>query len=258
MTTHRIDVAAAVNRVDVLEACLRRSPDLTGTSLTLRVYQGFASAGAAYNAALMESDADILVLVHQDVYLPRGFLKRLSKQLDALDAAHPDWAVAGVIGLDEEGRLKGRTWSSGLGKIIGTAVGAPERVVTLDEVMLVVRRASDITFDADLPSFHLYGADCVLSARAMGKGAYVIDVPIVHHSRPVLGLDGGYKRAYRYMQRKWRAVLPVPNLVCPLRRSILPMLMWDLKTRWMHRGRRSRSEPSGRPDEIARRLGFEA
>ena len=252
-----IDIAAAVNRRDVLANCLGRSPDIAEGAARLRTYEGFSTAGAAYNAALDESDAEVLVLVHQDVYLPRGFLANLRARLAELESLDPNWAVAGVIGLDENSRLRGQTWSSGLGKLVGEAVETPALVATLDEVILIVNRRAGLLFDPELPSFHLYAADIVLSARARGLRAYAIHAPIVHHSRPVVGLDAGYKRAYRYMQRKWRAVLPVPNLVCPLKRSPLPMLIWDLRTRWLHRGKPRAGDPTDSPADVARRLGFE-
>src|SRR5690242_16653382 len=100
-----IDVAAAVNSLEVLDNCLRRSPDVASGALAVRIYQGYPTASAAYNAALAESSADILVLAHQDVYLPRGFLDGLQAQLAKLDAQDPNWAIAGVTGLDAQGQL---------------------------------------------------------------------------------------------------------------------------------------------------------
>lgn len=252
-----VDIASAVNDHDVLEKVLRRSPDIASGGTPLRIYEGFSSAGAAYNKALSETAADVLVLVHQDVYLPRGFVANLQAQLAALAARDPNWAVAGIIGLDERGELHGQVWSSGLQRHIGEAVPAPTPVITLDEVVLFIRRGAGVAFDETLPSFHLYAADLALLERHEGRWAYVINAPLIHHSKSLIALDEGYKRAYRHMQRKWRAILPVHNLVCRITRSPLNIMLKDFRIRRLHPGVKVRPPAKGDPVEIAQRLGFE-
>ncbi len=252
-----IDIAAPVNEHDVLAYCLQRSPDLVDGGARLRTYEGFPSAGAALNRALEESEAEVVVLVHQDVYLPRGFLGRLSASLARLSAIDPDWAVVGAIGIDAGSVLHGRTWSSGLKRLIGDVVDQPTPIESLDELMLVVRRASGVRFDEGLPGFHLYGTDIVQLAKAKGLKSYVVDSPVIHHSRPVVDLSGGYFNAYGYLQRKWREVLPVPNLICPIQPSGLKLRWLNLRIRMKYRGRKQRVDPTGDPVAIARRLGLE-
>lgn len=252
-----VSVAAAVNNLLVLENCLGRSPDIRGGDLSLRTYEGARSAGAAYNQALDETSDEILVFAHQDVYLPAGFLTRLHAQISLLDRMDPDWALAGAVGLDEHHGVQGRTWSSGMGQLVGRAIREPTAIATLDEMLLIVRRASGCRFDDEMPSFHLYAADAVQTAKARGLKSYVIDVPAIHHSRAVVALDDGYQRAYRYMQRKWWKQLPIPNLVCPITRSPLTLFLRDLRIRRKNRGKPRPPEPSDNPSVIAQRLGYE-
>jgi hypothetical protein len=254
----KIHVAAAVNETAVLENCLARSPDIVGGGLPLSVYRDFKSASLAYNAAFDEISADYILFVHQDVYLPTGFHRRLTDQIAKLAARDPNWAVMGVIGIDPAGDVRGQTWSSGLGTLVGVEVAQATEVVTIDEVMFLVRTGAGVRFDNDLPTFHLYGADIVQAARARGMKSYVAHLPVIHHSRPTVRLDGSYRRAYRYMQRKWRDALPLPNLICTIDASPIPLLMRDLRIRWRYRGRTERKEPEGDPAEIARNLNFEA
>jgi hypothetical protein len=251
-----IAVAAAVNNPRVLANCLERSPDIAEGRLALRTYRDFPSASAAYNQGLDEAGADVVAFAHQDVYLPRGFLARAQRHVAALTARDPDWAVAGVIGIDPAGATRGETWSTGIGKVVGKPIDDIAEVVTLDEVLLLVRRASGLRFDPEMPSFHLYAADAVQTARANGQKSYVVPLPIVHHSRPVVRLDGGYQAAYRFMQRKWRDDLPLPNLVCPIRSSMLPLRLQDLRIRWRKRGQARPPEPTDDPGLIAERLGW--
>jgi len=254
----RISIAAAVNDDAVLANCLARSPDILNGRAALRTYVGYGTAGEAYNAAIDEAQADYIVLAHQDVYLPSNFCEQLASQILLLNIEAPNWAVAGPIGLDEERRLKGMVWSSGLKRIIGERLPTPTPAISLDELLLVVRIPSGIRFDTQLPSFHLFGTDIIYSAAERGFASYVIDAPVIHHSRPVISLKGGYQAAYRYMQKKWRRRLPMDNLICTIRSTGLWLTYRHLQIRKRHRGKMARPEPVGDPAAIAKEVGFES
>lgn len=252
-------MAAAVNSAEVLAQCLARSPDIASGAVALRTYEGSPNASTAYNRALADGDAAVVVLAHQDVYLPRRFFPELAKQLAILDRMDPDWAVAGAVGKTAEGDVVGQAWSTGIGVLTGQPIDGPRPVVTLDELIIIVRRGAGLAFDETLPGFHLYASDIVQIARARGLGAYALPLPVIHHSRPLVRLDAGYHRAYRHMQAKWSHLLPIPNLVCPIEKSPLTLFKRDAWLRWRSRGRLKRADAGrGDPVEIARGLGYEA
>ena len=254
----RLATAAAVNDLAVLARCLAASPDIRAGTLPLATFEGYRTAGLAYNAAIAHLvTAEWIIFAHQDVYLPAGFGRYLTRQLMVLTAYDPDWAVAGVVGTKADGTIVGHSWSSGLGRVIGTPDGLPQRVESLDEMLLVVRTRAGLRFDPALPSFHLYGTDIVQAARAAGWSAYAIDAPAIHHSRPVADLGGGYRAAYRYMQGKWRDLLPIPTTILPVTHSLFPLLWKDARIRLRHRGRRRIPAPIENPARIARAIGFE-
>lgn len=225
--------------------------------MRLRTYVGYETAGSAYNRALDEATADYLVLAHQDVYLPDGALTRLRDEIAKLNALDPSWAVAGPIGLDTQNELRGQVWSSALKRVIGERLATPVRSICLDELLLVVRRASGVRFDEQLPGFHMYGVDIIHIARSHAMNSYVIDLPVVHHSSPVITLSGGYDRAYRYIRSKWRRSLPIRNLICTVYPTDLWLAWRNVQLKRRHRGLTERPEPSGDPAEIARQVGFE-
>lgn len=254
----RFAAAAAVNDHQVLRQCLAASPDLAGGAVRLRTYEGYRSAPAAYNRALDEAEAEILMLVHQDVYLPAGYFDRLSARLRQLDEIAPDWAVAGVVGADSGGVLHGRVWSTGSGIVIGGEGPLPARVEAIDEMIILIRTSAGLRFDEGLPGYHLYAADIIQIAASQGRSTWVVDAPAVHHSRPVINLGGGYKQAWYYMRRKWRDRLPIRTLVCPITTSPLKVIEKDIRIRIKHRGRARRGTFAAEdPAQIARRLGFE-
>jgi hypothetical protein len=254
---YSISLASATNNPGVLANCLQRSPDIAGGRLALRTYADFPSASLAYNRALDELTEDVIAFAHQDVYLPAESLSRIKNVLSELSVRDPNWAVCGVIGMDQAGEVRGQTWCTAHGKLLGFPVDTAVEIMTLDETLLLVRRASGVRFDAAMPSFHLYAADIIQTGISRGLKSYVLPVPIVHHSRAVVNLDAGYRAAYRHMRRKWRAVLPLHNLCVPIRRSNFYFLEMYLRVRWLNRGRPRPPEPKDNPALIARRLGWE-
>lgn len=247
---------AAVNDEAVLRQCLAASPDIAGGA-SLSVCRKAASASAAYADALARADADIVVFAHQDVYFPAGWVAHLLAQVAAVAARDADWAVMGLAGLGTDGAVLGRAWSSGLGAVVGSERMLPARAVTLDEMVLIVRRDSGVSFDAAMPGFHLYAADLVENAAAAGRGVWVIDCPAVHHSKPVIRLDSGYAAAWHFMRRKYADRLPIRNLVCDIEAQ--PWALWrkQIRVRWKHRGIKERPAPAADPAAIARQLGWE-
>ncbi len=179
--------------------------------------------------------ADWIVCVHQDVLFPAGFWQRFTAALAALPAST---ALAGLVGCERSDRFRGHIvdpnghcyWPS-----------LPHAVLTLDEVLIAVRKASELRFCPDVPGFHCYGADLCFEADARGLEVAAIDAPLVHLSTGKL--DPAYERASQWLMAKWGArfghVLPTPALLLADARHA------GLVNRLMHRWRR-------RGDRLAR------
>lgn len=256
-STNDFTVVAAVNNRETLAKCLMRSPDISGGNLRVKTYENYSSASLALNDGLVECSAPIVIFVHQDVYLPKLWLSKLIDQIDLVEQTSSRWSVLGVSGRENSGALVGRVWDTGLGREIGKGGFSPTEVVTLDELLLVLRRDSKLKFDTGLPGFHLYGADLVMQGRLRGMPAFAVDAPVVHNSKPVslAAMNGPYSDAYRYMQRKWRKLLPIPNLVCDITNS--PFALWRAKWRRMRTLMKGVNRPPLDAVAIARSLNYE-
>jgi hypothetical protein len=206
---HKFVVAAASNNTAILDANLRRSPAIADGVLPLHVEHNARSATLAYNAALDATDADVIIFTHHDVYLPRGWETLLKARIAEVERMDPKWAVLGAFGVANDGTTFGPVWSTSLGSIVGRVSAEPVAVQSFDELLIVLRRASGVRFDPALPGFHLYGTDVAQTARQRGLGAYVVPIPVVHNDGYKDQLDGAFGAAYRFIQRKWRADLPV-------------------------------------------------
>lgn len=162
-------------------------------------------AYSGLNALLNASRGEFVVLCHQDVRLIEDGHAALDDRLESLSARDPDWAVAGNAGGVAPGVLALRISDPhGRNVRIGEL---PERVTSLDENFIVVKRDARIGFSHDLKGFHFYGADLCLHAAQMGYSAYVIDFHLEHLSPGRKSDD--FTACERAFHEKWaRALSP--------------------------------------------------
>ena len=204
-----LTLAVAVNDRAVLEANLLASPALQeAQDHQLLLQEGYPSAGLAYNHATENSANDLMVFLHQDIYLPAGWFSRLAACLEPLERKDPNWGVAGCWGTTREGEGFGHVYSPGM-EVLGARFEDPHPVQALDEIVLIMRKSRGLKFDEALPHFHFYGADLCLTAHSRGLRSYAISAFCVHNSNYQLVLPREFYTAYRYFKRKWRAELPV-------------------------------------------------
>jgi hypothetical protein len=76
-------------------------------------------------------------------------------------------------------------------------------------MVIVVRKASGLSFDPALPGFHLYGTDICLEAGRRGQSCYVISNFCIHNSNGLDVLPWPFWKSYLFLRSKWRRRLPV-------------------------------------------------
>lgn len=209
----KFTMAVMCNDQAILQRNLLASDLVNKQQAELLIDADASSAALSYNRALDRAGSDIVIFAHQDVYFPPGWIEQLERAIARVEQIDPDWALIGAIGMSHDARHVGEVWSTGQGAKIGAAVSTPEPVQSLDELVIVMRRAAGLRFDGALPGFHLYGTDIVQTALAAGKGAYVCHLPVVHNDRFHDRLRGDFRAAYRYVRLKWRAKLPIRTTV---------------------------------------------
>jgi hypothetical protein len=161
------------------------------------------SASDGLRLLLDEARGVYVVLCHQDVRLLADGRAMLERRLAELDDIDPNWALAGNAGGVRPGVLALRiTDPHGCDRRVG---GLPERVSSLDENFILVKRRARIGLSRDLTGFHLYGADLCLVADLLGYNAYVIDFHLEHLSAGKK--DGAYRAAEAAFAAKWSRAL---------------------------------------------------
>lgn len=129
------------------------------------------------NTLINKARGKYIVVIHQDC-LAIDDRARLDAALAELDAADPNWALAGNAGGTAKCKAARRMTSSiGFDERIGDL---PARVETLDENLIILRKEANLGPSRDLSGFHLYGTDLVQQAAFRGWSAYVVDFHIEH------------------------------------------------------------------------------
>ena len=231
MVDEKLSIVVAVNNRQILQSNLLRSPALADPRCPHQIIirENFATAGAAYNSGLDEAVNDLVVFIHQDMYLPADWVHNVVASIRALEASGENWGVVGCSGVTRERRAGlGQIYSTGLG-VIGMPLQQPTPVDTLDEIVLVIRKSRGLRFDPDVPGYHMYGTDICLEARSRGMRSFSIQAFCVHNTRQILDLPSDFKVAYRYIKRKWRRYMPIYT-TC----TVVERFDWDLLNQWKH------------------------
>ena len=230
----------ASNDAAVLKTCLASSP-CVGHAHDFQVMRGYASAGAAYNAGMRKAGAEVIVFAHQDVYLPCGWEEGLSKAVERLSDNDPDWGVLGVFGIARGLEPRGHIYCTGLQKVLGAPFDEPIECHSLDEVLLVIRRSSGLSFDAQLPGFHLYGTDICLEAQRRGLSSYIVSAFCLHNTEGMKFLPWAFWRGYFYLRHKWRDKLPIKTPCTSITASAWPVASSILRNAYAHYIKRERA-----------------
>src|SRR5262249_54502863 len=147
----------------LLCANLLRSPCLEpGSPHELLLFHGASSAAEVLNRGLEQATHEVVVCVHQDVYLPRGWDRRFWQQWRL---AQQQGGTPGVAGLYGARLCEGRSHHAGhvidRDRPLRGAGPLPAVVDALDELLLALPKGTLLRADPRL-GFHLYGADlCV-------------------------------------------------------------------------------------------------
>jgi hypothetical protein len=225
-------LVVAANARDVLANNVLRSREIE-TANEVWIHWNGTSASRAYNRELNRCTGDVVVLAHQDVFLPDGWVDSLATCVQALSREDRDWGVAGCFGITAKGKGVGNVYSAGLGRFAGEFSAQPVRVHSLDEVLIVLNRAAALRFDRDLPGFHLYGTDICLEADKLGLKSYVLPCFVLHNSRGLSWLPFSFWRSYFYLRRKWRDRLPVVAPCTTISRSCFPVVDDVCRSLWV-------------------------
>ena len=226
-STSEWTLISATNNNAILNSCLLSSPDIQYAS-NLLLQRGFNSTAEAYNAAIAEAKTDLLVFVHQDVYLPEGWIMKVQEAIKIMAETDPNWGVLGVWGTKNSTEHVGFIYDGAWRRVLGAEFQGGREVDSLDEVVLIMRKPSGLRFDPQIPGFHMYGADICQEAKRQGKKCYALAAFCIHNTNQYKMLPWQFWKAYLKMRRKWNAYLPLRTTCIEITHWCWPMLRWNL------------------------------
>lgn len=226
MTHNDCCFVIAVNDDRILDNNFKKSKYLD--QIETIILKGYNSATKAYNDAIRKTDKNYLIFVHQDVYLPIPWMNDAVNCINTLNETNPNWGVIGVAGVNRNGEIIGKLWSQGIKREIDYGRDF-EEAYSVDEVLIIFNKKSNLEFDENLPGFHLYGTDIVLESVKNGLHNYVIKLPIIHNDKEKYLLDKSYWNSYCYMKKKWFSVLPISTTIVPITKYGLVFFIRQIK-----------------------------
>jgi glycosyl transferase family 2 len=181
-----VSIICVYNDPDVRRDCLDRSVNLAADPGTVEYIPidntggAFASAGAALNAGIRKARHQVMVLVHQDIYLHS--IDRILEVATML-LADRQWGLFGAIGVPARGPHIGRVRDRV--QLMGQSSPSPSEVVNLDEVLIMGRRdvlrQNPLSEDERL-AWHAYGAELCVRLRSRGFKIGAVNLEITHNS----------------------------------------------------------------------------
>ena len=201
-----------------LEGNLLRSRAVRSASNELLIERRGPQVQAALNAGVARAAYDLIVVVHEDVYLPPMWEGMFRRSLRLVESSDREWGVVGCAGVRRRfGLLRVRRRGVGHARENTTTWGrsfdAPEPVETLDEFLIAFRRDRGFHFDESQPNYHFYGVDLCLQAAAGGRRCYAIEAFCYHNARPRQDRRAAplpdFLAGCDYMRRKWHDRLPI-------------------------------------------------
>lgn len=200
-------IICASHNEDILNKNLLTSPNINDYQLIIQ--KNYSSVCKAYNDAITKAKENILLFVHHDVYLPKTFFNELTQSINNLN--NKNWGVLGVAGCTRARNKYGFVKSGN--SIYGKKHELPAVVDTLDELLLIIKKDSNLYFDENIPSaYHMFGADICMQAQEKNMQNFAILAYCEHRHKKMI-LDSSFYKSADYIKQKWKHKLPIRTTV---------------------------------------------
>ncbi|MGI4750977.1 MAG: hypothetical protein ACRYFB_10100 [Janthinobacterium lividum] len=198
------------------------------TQNTHDAYQGL-------NRFLQEAQGELIIICHQDILIDLDKIEDLENRIEEIEKLDPTWAILSNAG-GIENNLYQRVavhinYADGFKQ---TAGELPQKVCSVDENFIVIKKAANLALSGNLSGFHLYGLDLCLIAELLGFNAYAIDFLLTHKSygNPDISYNivlQSLKQKYFYFMRS-RQIL---TTFADFRLSGSSFQRWFLSLKWI-------------------------
>jgi hypothetical protein len=208
---YNFSICTLVNRVDQYQKMLKSFID-AGFSQERCEYlfidnseENNYDAYAAFNIFLQRAQGKYIIICHQDIELIYDKIDDLEQRIDELEKLDPKWALIGNAGGINLKFRSGHITHGNPPIHVKKGKYFPQKVQTLDENFILVKKQANLAVSSDLAGFHFYGTDICLIADILGFNAYVVDFHMYHQSTG--NKDKGFLSMKMALQRKYQRAL---------------------------------------------------
>lgn len=141
----------------------------------------FNSLSLAMMHGIEQASHELVIVIHEDVLLPKGWQNYFECTLTNLEQHDPDWAVLGSVGWIEDTVIFGH-WKDPRNNM-NSFLEHPNsfvKAIRLDEQILIMQQKTMPKLDLELPGIHHIGRGLLESAQIEGRASYIIDAPTIH------------------------------------------------------------------------------
>ncbi|MCJ8208429.1 hypothetical protein MUY27_01830 [Mucilaginibacter sp. RS28] len=164
------------------------------------------------NLFLQNALGEYIIICHQDVLANIDTIDQLNNCIKQISVQDPNWAI-----LSNAGGLENDLYNRFVLNVaypdgkLDKRGNLPQKVISVDENFILVKKAANLSLSRDLKGFHLYGTDLCLIADLLGYTAYVVDFKITHKS---LGNpDGSYQSILTTLMAKYNRFMQDRRIV---------------------------------------------
>ena len=236
-----VSIVCVYNNLAVRQECLDRSiAALAGEASGVEylpidnVDGAYASAGAALNHGTSLAQNDVIVFVHQDVFLHS--LTALKQAAGLVQDPAARFGLLGAVGISSDGRIVGRVRDRVV--LLGDTVTGPTEVDSVDEVLFLAPRAQllrePLTESSDM-AWHAYAIEYGMRMRRLGLRTGVADIPLTHNSLSI-NVDK-LDVAHRAIATRYDDLMPVRTTCGVITRETVKATggRWFPAHRWRYR-----------------------
>lgn len=143
---------------------------------TFDAYQGL-------NYFLQEAHGELIIICHQDVLINLHRIENLENRIAEIEKLDPTWAIlSNAGGIENNLYQRVSVHINYANNFKQTAGELPQKVCSVDENFIVIKKVANLALSSNLSGFHLYGLDLCLIAELLGFNAYAIDFLLTHKS----------------------------------------------------------------------------
>ncbi len=209
----RFTVVVPTTNEKQLQANVISSPGIEEVGAKIITVKGASSASDALEEAFDHIDTPWILMIHQDVYLPKSFGKRLSKVLSRIPKDKHKTTLIGFsgIGVDTE-NFEPVPAGLVLDRINLFDKPNSQTVISIDELGIVLHRESLLKIDASL-GWHLWATDlCLVSIEKHKVFPSIIRIPLFHNSASGWSLPSEFYHSAKLILEKHEDFEDIPTL----------------------------------------------